>query len=401
MNKISKLKLIDKKYEILNSFGTGGSSAETLLVKDRENGIKYILKFSTWDGVGSSGIPWLKTQAKRLIELKNLKAPELKNKIPVVYKIFSSKNLYYYAMDYFENSLPVSLYYFNNPRIKLDNFILDIKEIIKLMCVLYSKGWTTPPKNMIYNAHVLRIKKRTKLLTQRKGPTYENVIKNRQIKFSGKYVFRDLTYLFNELFESKKIMINNKAYLNSNFILPIINNDKVINMLTPEYIPLYYHGDSTLRNFLRCPDGSIRMIDVRGLDLPKNTVSIIDVAYEMGKLMRTFFLEIIRSNNFTIRMIKKEPQFSFSFELKETKSVKNFLEIHEKFSNILEKCMKNNRILASEKGLIKRTHFAEASHFLADAVNRMESDPSGMQTLAYYFLGLELFDIFLKGEKLI
>ena len=134
-------------------------------------------------------------------------------------------------MDYFENSNPISLYYFKNPQIGLNMFVSDIENIIYLLSVLYSKKQLKPPKDIIYTSHILRIKHRTSLLTQRSGQTYIKVIKNNPIVFSNKYNFKNLTYLFDDLFKSNKVIINKKSYLNSDCLLLLINKKKITNVI--------------------------------------------------------------------------------------------------------------------------------------------------------------------------
>lgn len=389
------LKLIRKKYKTIQSFGHSGSSAGTILVKDKISGNKYVLKFATWNGIGSSGLPSLKAQSVRLKELSEIKNGEFKNLFPSIIESVSFKNNFFYVMEYFPSSNPVSTYYYRLKSQYTTSFMRNVNKIIKLLSLLYEIELLPAPPDYIQAAHINRMVNRTNLLTKNYGDTFDLAIKEHPVKFTN-YKYGNLTDLFKDLQIYDDLYVNGEKYMNFRKLKQTISSRGVLEIVAPKFIPKYYHGDSTLRNYLINKNGDIKLIDIRGTNLPNGVVSKIDIAYELAKILRTFYLEIIRNNDFTIEMSKSSKDVYFEFIFGNKKQVNNFIKLRTLFLNSIKNYQKENEVLDQEDNLKLKILYAEAAHFIADAINRIESDKTGKQTLAYYLLGLQLYKEFLK-----
>jgi len=382
-----------KEFDVIKTFEIGGSSAKTLLVEDKRCHRKCILKYSTWGGIGSSGLPWLKAQCKRFRELGSIKNHIIQDSLPTILDEYEGKSLYFYLMEYFPNSYPISFYYYQ----KRQN-VVELKEkidaVISLLMKLYQIQLISPPSNFAHDVHIKRMIHRTNLLTNTNTIVYNKVLRNRPIFFS-KFKFTDLTDLFSEIKKYQVIYINGKKHRNFPTLLPEIDNELILSSIQPNVLPKYYHGDSTLRNYLLFNSG-IKIIDIRGTDLPGYVVSKIDIAYELGKIVRTFYLEIIRNNDFYIDLVEKGTKLSFGFIFNKVVSASSFIDVRSVFLKSIKKYQDEHEILKMENNLLVKVLYAEAAHFIADAVNRIESDISGKQTIAYYLLGLQLYDELLR-----
>jgi hypothetical protein len=393
-------KIITDKYQIKKIFTDGGSSAKTMLVE--KNKKLVVLKYATWSGIGSSGIPWLKAQSKRLKALKK-QLPEAGAKaIPFVYEQYDKDNLFYYTMEYFSDSYPLSIYYFAHPDDAASNYLSDIKKLISFLSLnVYSNGKLPVPKNYVEIVHLTKIKYRLSYLTQTHGEFYKNFLEKKYLHFKSK-IYKDLSSLFHEILNEQKLIINNKLYTNAPLILSFIEKSpQIISNLTPKFLPKYAHGDGTLRNYLKLKNGEFILIDVRGIDLPNNAPSRICIPYELGKILRTFYLEVVRKNLFSINVENDGKYIKYTLEYDSSDpSVLVFFDIRKKLEVTMAQHSELNLILTKEPNWIEKVFFAEACHFLADASNRLESDPKGYQTIAYYLIGTILLNEYCERQNI-
>jgi len=385
-----------EEFTVVKIFDTGGSSANTLLVREKKNNNQCILKYATWGGIGSSGLPWLRAQSRRFQELGKIKDQKIKNSLPIIFGEYEEQSLFFYTMEYFPDSYPISSYCYQK-KLNAAEILNKVDVIIDLLTRLYDIKTITSPRDFICEAHIKRILNRTNLLTDKNSIVYYKALKNKPVIFPESR-FDDLTDLFIEIKKHDFLYINGRKIKNLSALLPEINNETIFNLLQPNFLPKYYHGDSTLRNYLLSKTG-VKIIDIRGTDLPNSVVSKIDIAYELGKIVRTFYLEIIRANDFKLDLVKRSAEFYFDFSFGKSRSVSNFIDARNDFLDSVHKYQKRYRILEMEKHLLLKILYAEAAHFIADAVNRIESDSSGKQTIAYYLLGLQLFDQVLEKIK--
>ncbi|MDI1352953.1 MAG: hypothetical protein PSV35_09375 [bacterium] len=168
--------------------------------------------------------------------------------------------------------------------------------------------------------------------------------------------------------------------------------------MKPNFLPKYTHGDALLRNFLRLPDGRQKIIDVRGIFLPNNSPALIDISYELGGIIHGFLLEIIRANLFDLKIQRNREGlrcFFLQFQTNNT-VVANFLEVRNQILNIFQNHVELQSILHGDPYWMTRAIFSEATHFLTDAINRLEQDSSGRHTVAYYLIGATLLSSYAK-----
>lgn len=375
------------EYKVLKEFTSGGSSAGTFLVADGVGKLQ-VLKFSTWQGIGGSGKPWLKAQASRLIELKNSLPEEGRNAIPVVYKTYEDDEVYYYTLEYFDG-LPFSTLHYLDKDFNLEKMTIGIERILDLMTNnFYDQGRLDTPSDYVYTTHIRRAQNRLALLTNSNSEVFRLFIEGKPF-IIGDAHFDNISTLFELILNAPIIAINEQQYPNPMNVLRSLGEEEIAS-LTPSFIPLYSHGDGTLRNYLVLPDGEIKVIDVRGVELPGNIVTRIDVSYELGKMMRTVFLEIVRNNDFTVALNIKDGELKFTINFNKDSNAINFANSRIDILRTFRKHSGLNRILHEEENWVEKILFAEALHFLADSANRLESDRMGKQTLVYFLLGTML-----------
>lgn len=379
--------IISKEYKVQKEFTTGGSSAGTLLVTNSDD-LQQVLKFSTWQGIGSSGTPWLKAQASRLIELKRELPYDGSLAIPAVYKTYEDEGLFYYTFEYFDG-LPFSSVNYSDRNFCPGKLATGVSKILDLMTNnFYNQGKLDTPRSYVENVHLNRARNRLGLLTSRNSDVFNRFINGKSIIFDDGDS-SDMGSFFGSLVRLRRIVVNGQVYPNPLDILKDLDKQEILD-LTPSFIPRYSHGDGTLRNFLTSPSSDIKIIDVRGVDLPSNTVSRVCIPYELGKMMRTILLEVIRANDFLLYCQDSRQDLEFGLKLKENTNALSFVNARKDILNAFIDHRDLNALLKDEGDWVRKTLFAEAIHFLADAVNRLESDDKGKQTLAYFLLGTML-----------
>lgn len=388
--------------KIIKEFQGGGSSAGTLLVEDN-SGKKVVLKFANWSGIGSNGIPWLKAQFTRLKELKASLSPLGASRIPEVYDYAESNDGVYYTLQYYPKGIPLSIYHFERPEAGTEDFFKDFIELLSFMSKeFYSKGKLETPDGYLEHVHISRLNYRLGLLYKKEGDVYERLIKNRSFKLNNGATYK-LEELFNEIWNLDIISINNQDYLNASTLLHKLKNDAVIlDHLTPSFLPKFAHGDALLRNFMKIPNKPLIVFDVRGVELPDNSPARIDISYELGKYLHGILLEIIRNDAFTLEITKQNGFLSFqlNYDLHD-KRVLNFLAIRKEMPTLMKNHAALNQIMQEESDWFQKSLFCEATHFLTDAVNRLENDLSSSHAIAYYLIGtLLLNDYFNEHESI-
>ncbi|MCX5667271.1 MAG: 3-dehydroquinate synthase [Candidatus Omnitrophica bacterium] len=393
-------KEISDRYEIIKPYTTGGSSADTFLARDRQ-GRQVIVKHSTWAGVGSNGIPWLRAQYKRLKELKQSLGPEGAAMIPEVYEYHETNELAFYSMQYLEGGKPLPFYFLEHASGGAQPFLDDLESMIDQFCRhLYSRGNLEVPVDYVQKVHLARVDYRFGLLTKKEGDVYDKLISGRPFAIENAR-YDDISYMFEELSKAPVIRINGVDHTNLPRLISEVKADHgLIERLKPRSILKYAHGDLLLRNVMRMGDGNFRLFDVRGVDLPGNSPSRIDLTYELGKILHSFLLEIVRNNLFDISVRKEGGTFAFDIKYHTSKSaVANFLEVRRRLPEMLRNQPRLMELLKDEPLWLEKALFAEATHFITDAPNRLSQDPSGKHTLAYYAIGTQLLDEFLRSQR--
>ncbi len=401
MNGLQLPQEILDKYTLVESFYGGGSVAKTFLVRDQNQKL-YILKYADWDGIGYNGTPWVETQTKRMVEFKKLLPNSGGQYFPAVYEHQRIKNVFYAILEYLEDATTLSEYYLSYDDDLIDPYLADIDKVISLWCTyFYPQGTVETPRNYIKEIHINRVNYRLSLFSQKDSETYKRYIENNDFVLGN---FRDesMSSFFKSLLSKDQITINGSEYVNAPLILAAIENNPVIlDYLTPTFLPKYTHGDSLLRNYLKLPDGSIKIIDLRGTDLPHDTPSEVCIPYDLGKMLHSIEMDIVRSNNFDLS-VSLSDSFDFQFHYHtENKNIASLLEVSSKMPELFKQNKELGKFLSNDPEWLEQSFFAEACHFLSDAVNRLEQDHSGRHSLAYYLIGTILLNRFQKAHNIL
>lgn len=377
----------------VEAFHAGGSAAKTFLVSDQTKRF-CILKYADWEGIGFNGTPWVKTQTQRLIDLRQLLPEQVSNWLPAVYESHDEQSVFYTLIEYFENTTTLSEYYLNYSGELVDAYSMDIDKILSFFgTYLYSLGKIATPDNYVQSIHIDRVNYRLGLFSARDSETYKRYILDK--KFSlGDFHRDNISQFFRDLIKSKNITINGKKYTNAAHKLYKISSDtKTLNYLTPAFLPKYTHGDSLLRNYLRDENGNIKMIDLRGNHLPTNTPSEVCIPYDLGKMLHSIWMDIIRSNSFRMEVLETSEGLEFIIDSdQDAANIANLLRVRDNMPGLFERNEALRTFLNSEPNWLVKSLFAEACHFLSDAVNRLEQDHTGHHSLAYYLLGTMLLN---------
>ncbi|HSA83813.1 MAG TPA: hypothetical protein VLF20_02920, partial [Patescibacteria group bacterium] len=332
------LQLPDKiltNYTYLKLFDSGGSTCKTFLVQDKKNKF-FILKYSDWEGIGYNGTPWLEMQTQRLIELKKIISYPGNTWLPEVYDYRKIGNVFYVLLEYYENAETLSDFYLFFDGDLVHSYLADIDTILTFLSTyFYSRNLLETPKDYVKKTHIERVENRLKLFMHEQTETYKRYVDRKHFSV-GDFIEQDMAVFFRNLIEQEVIRINGKAYKNPLLILQSIErNKKLLDYLTPTFVPEFSHGDSLLRNYLKISDGSIKMIDVRGKNLPHNTTSQICIPFELGKMFHSIEMDIVRSDNFSLRVEKNKKNISveFTYHVK-NKNINDLLEVRKQMPNL-------------------------------------------------------------------
>jgi len=380
--------------KIIQELHGGGSSAGNFLVEDGQGRV-VVMKFANWSGIGSNGIPWLKSQFDRLKELKGSLDYTDKKLVPEVYEYVEDENSAYYTLQYYDKGVPLSTYHLHNLDKNEEDFLNDLYDLLSLLSEkFYSQEKLSVPDGYLERVHKERLNYRLGLLYKKEGEVYEKLIKNRSIKITGKNY--ELESLFSRMWALEKIVINGKEYQNTRILWDKFNNMDLLNQVKPAFLPRLAHGDALLRNFMKLPNEELIIFDVRGVNLPDNSPARIDIPYELGKLLHGILLEVIRNDLFSLEMEEETMNFHLNYDAVH-KGVAKFIQVREKMPDLFKNHPSINKVLKNEENWFGKAIFAEATHFLADAINRLENDPTGRHTMAYYLIGTILLNEYMQN----
>jgi len=389
--------IIEKQYKIIKKISSGGSVGKILIVKDKA-GNNRILKYAEWEGIGYNGIPWTEMQAKRLVTLRKVVSQKAKKLLPVIYVTHKEKKLFYFVSEYYDKSVPLSIYYLSYEGEIIKPLLKDINNVLSnLSNYFYSLGKIKAPKNYLKRNYFGRIDYKLELLKQQKGEIYERYFKNKKFTID-EHTYTDISLFFEDLLKRNKVIINGKEFINATILLARIKKNSP--ELMPGFLPKYTHGDLLLRNVLKLPDGKTVFIDVRGVPLPNNYPSRVCIPYELGKILHSIEMEIIRTNNFKMAAFIKNKNLEFQlFYNLENKNIDAFLKIRQKLPSIFSRNKDLQLNLKEEKKWLEQAYLLEALHFLSDVVNRLEQDKTGYHSIAYYLIGTRLLNTFYRRNR--
>ena len=383
-------------YEIIREYSDGGSASRVFMIKKMDS--LMILKYATLEGIGYNGKPWNKQQAIKLIRLQECLPTESKNLFPKVFEYNETSSYNYYTMEYFDGvSVPKVLFREQVDFIKLiDNILKTLRDKLYLLEV---RECST---NGITINHYNRIVHRVGLLNLRDGEVYSSFIKDHNISIGGEK-FKDLTFFFDRLFKEETIEINGQLFLNMPQIINLLeqNLNELDKSLSPQFLPVFAHGDLLLRNILLNKTGEIKLIDVRGENINEKIPSTISLEYEMGKIFHSFLSELIRNDLLIVKMKNQKGRFQFFLDLKWNSKIPAFLNARGKMPDLIRKHFEKTVFWDNENKFLWHTLLSEASHFAADAINRLIQDSSGSHSIAYYIISIILFENILRKLNIV
>ncbi|PIQ86746.1 MAG: hypothetical protein COV73_04255, partial [Candidatus Omnitrophica bacterium CG11_big_fil_rev_8_21_14_0_20_43_6] len=378
------------------SLETGGGSASATFL-GRMKGRLVCGKICNWEGVDGNGWLWLIRQMGRIEWLRASVPEQAKDLLPEIIQKSDDPGMAYYLMNFWKgrtltkyllselNATPEGLW-------KRINIILD-----KLTAYVYPIGHVQAAAGYSQKAHIDRMERRLKIMTERRGDTYERLIRGQEIHFGE--TFPDITALFSKLLRRKTISINGKAYLN----LPVMINmlkrhPELLRRLEPKFIYKGWHGDLIITNMFEDELGELHLLDWRGTDIPDEPG---DIAYDLGKLLFSLSgFDLVRANLFTMDLSpflsEDLGSFEFSFDTDQP-AVQKYLDAYVLVLRRIKEDPGLNGLLKDDPHWQERMLLAEAAGFVADIPCRLESHP-WRHSLAFYLIGVIKLHDFLVAE---
>lgn len=381
----------------------GGTPARTHLAFELVRGRWCVIKSAHWEGVGGNGIPWVLSQARYM----RLVRKELGSGIvPEVYEINEAEDGVSYTMEYLKGATTESERLLTNRNTRVQDIHGALNELIHFLATrLYKQRPITRTPTEIQKAHLKRIQHRLGLVTEPPPEIYRYLMKNRKIDI-GEAHYPDISALFRDLLTQDVIVINGHAYPNLPRLIAVLNEhrDLLEKRLGISHVPVFCHGDLSWRNAMRMPDGSYRLIDTRGTDnIHQATPSTISIEYEMGKLVHSLLSDFLERNLFSVKMVRTDHGWHISAALDtSTRGAQSFLSTYDDIDRFLSTQQDLGEMLGENiPSSIKQIRLAEAAHYIANIINRINEDPTGQHALMYYVYSVLSLAHFLHQENLL
>jgi len=411
--------LIDRGYKILAFTSRGGSSSDTFLAENRD-GKNVIIKYSDWEGISGNGSPWLRRQKDKLMYIQRKYPQQSRRLYPKVLDFYDDGKVVYYAMEYFEGAQDITQYFLNNDELSPEQMLQEVSDIVSVMVETH---YSHPPQAPFHTyegeieANLFnRALYRMQLLGLHKGDVYARLLKPNKFRSNAERRFQikdfddypDISYFFEDLMKRKTIVINSKVYPNMPILLKRFeeNIDLIQSRMGPAHFSHYVHSDLSLRNILRLPNGDIKLIDVRGVNVNETSPSKVSIEYDLAKIAHSFFMEIVRNDLYELNARNESGQFFFDWKFDDTLGVERYLYVWRKYREIL----KNNpdlQKLLKFKSEDEQAEFLdyilliECFNYLSDAIHRFSQDSSGKDSLIYYLQATVSLYEFLEKQKLL
>lgn len=385
-------KLLQDRGYTLNSLNErGGSSMQTFFATRRSDGLGCVIKYSDWDGVSSDGIPWLLGQAVKLKSIQtNIDIPlELKKMYPKVLEIYQGQNVAYYAMEQFKGSQDLARFYLDSQEVGSQEMFDELSRVFKQLLRAYAIRKPEPREGEIEFNLLDRAEKRLGMLANRSdSQVYLRLVRGKPFVL-GSLQFKDAGEFFDKLLKAESVTINGIPYLNLPHLLRKIrkNLPEMQGKIGPTHFSDLTHGDLSIRNFLKCGDGDIKIIDVRSPTRIHNVTPVsTSIEYDFAKLFYSPMMELIRNDFCLIDPDAKwdieNPSFKMDFRPHPT--VDRFIGLrqllHTQFVD--DEMREILQIQHSEWDIFPL--LGEALNYASDAVHRLSQDPSGKHSLMYY-----------------
>lgn len=372
-------------YKLLRSFDRGGSASSTYLAEDTQ-GRRVIIKYADWDGISGNGAPWVVRQAEKLLEIQRTFPEEARKQYPRVLDSGQNKGEAFYAMELFEDAEDITNYFFFEPGLTQQEIAAEIDTFVTLMAEThYSQHLEVYPGE--FKKHFAdRLAMRLGHLSRHDGEIYEKLVRGRPAEAMGRQ-YKDLSYLFEDLLSRPWILVNGRAYPNLPRLAALLveRADEIERRLGPTHYSKYTHGDLPLRNVLRLPDGTKKIIDVRGRDIHPESPSQPSVEYDLAKIAHSFTLELVRNGYYDLRLEDREGIPSIRLHYYDHPGNRRYLAMRHDFSGLLRNNAVLGKVFASASdGWLDYVRLGEAVNYGSDAIHRLSQDPTGRDSLAYY-----------------
>ncbi|MCG3204183.1 MAG: Isopentenyl-diphosphate Delta-isomerase [Elusimicrobia bacterium] len=395
--------LTQNGYTLLKSFSRGGSSAQVFLALN-SSGQKVIVKYSNWTGISGNGVPWLRAQYRRLMELQESYPPDA---IPLYYRSLDyyerpSGDEAYLVLEYLEGAEDITEYFFRD-ELTADDMMTEIDGIVGLIAKTHYRHHMEPFPDELYRNYAARVRHRIRMLASRSEQVYGRLILGRRFHL-GNLDYIDASYFYQDLMRDDHILINGQRYPNLPVLLDVFYDhlQDLQKKFGPSHYCRYGHGDLPLRNVLRLPDGRLVLSDLRGQFSHHSSPSQTSVEYDLAKICHSFFLELVRERHYQLNAERHLGTFHFNFHFENTPGVRKYLEAWRKFP---ERLKANQAVQTLFEGVTSdwfgHVRLGEAIDYASDIIHRFNQDSSGRDALMYYLQATMALYEFLKEEALL
>lgn len=374
-------------YKSAGNIERGGSASSTFLAR-LPDGQLVIVKYSDWPGVSGNGTEWLRRQAEKLLDIQNSYPEEARRLYPRVIQYYSDleHDVVFYAMEYFDGAEDLTKYWLNNDAISGVELNEQVDKVLSDMArTHYGQENSTESSDMRVNL-LDRAKYRLGLLPIHHGTNYEKLVHTMPFDV-GTVHYPDTSYLFEDLLNQRVVTLNGRVYPNLPILLRVLESKMVeyektmgMSLFSP-----FVHGDLTLRNFLRLPDGTDRIIDVRGKNIHPTSPSKTSIEYDLAKIAHSFFLELIRNDLYSLDAKRVNGLLDFELTYEDSDGARKYLEAWREFYQTLSANEELKKLFEGHPADWQRyVELGEAINYISDAVHRFAQDSTGEHPLIYY-----------------
>lgn len=394
--------LLQKRgYKLIRNFSRGGSSSQTYLAQDPA-GRRVVVKYSDWDGISGNGTPWLVRQVEKLNYIQEHYPLAARPLYPKVLDFYHEGQVAYSAMEYFEGAMDITKYYFYDPFITEEDVYRSVNSFVSLMAQTHYSHRMEKYADEFETNILGRLKYRVGLLSKHDGEIYSHLIAGRPFKV-GSVEYPDSSYFFEDLVKTRFVEINGRVYPNLPQMIAILDEkrEQIKSELGPTHYADFSHGDIPMRNVLRVPDGTVRIIDVRGQNIHPTSPSKTSVEYDLSKIAHGFFLEMVRNGYYHLEAQRSGGLFSFYHWFFGYPGNERFAHMREHFYSLLAENRDIVALFPSDSEWLAQVKFGEYINYASDAIHRFSQDPTGEHPLLYYLEAVQGIYAFLQERQLL
>jgi nucleoside-diphosphate-sugar epimerase len=348
----------------------GSSSAQVLLLKNKETNKVFIRKIAMRRGVEGNGYPKLRSEHDFLIRVRR-DHPKLSALYPAVIHSRNYGDAFALDYEYIEGGI--------NAYKTLTTGLLTPDSFMDRFKRLFSQA--------IENGYLERTVKVTKSDALREGQNF--YLHRAEYRLKGleqnRYAVDFMTahgFSFGKILNQKTISINGTTYLNTRTIIRELDKKRdLLEKLGVEKNHFCVHGDLTFLNMLydKAKD-AFTFIDPRG------HYGLWDSYYDMGKLLFTLqgFGNIVESSY----TMEQDVSGNFSITLSDLQSSQSPVpQVEKKLLSYFETDSTVAKLIEGDPYWKQKVKLAAATHFIADIPYRLFIDKSPKNAFVCYLLG--------------